>query len=157
MHWCPIPLVFHKELPPRNKSTHLWLLLLLCLSIHLDPSGGIPCPDPVDVLTPSRTTSKATPEGPPHSKWQGTLPLHKALSQNHQEAFNWDSSLGKEAREEYFKRHSLNFNDKNTHNFTGIFRCMIETTGLLDSGIPLWIPKGNGADGHTWSGHTLPL
>ena len=37
----------------------------------------------------------------------------------------------KEAREEYFKRHSLNFNDENTHNFMGIFRCMIDTTSLL--------------------------
>ena len=42
----------------------------------------------------------------------------------------------KEAREKYFKRHSLNFNDDNTHDFTGIFRHMIESAGLLGSSIP---------------------
>ena len=41
----------------------------------------------------------------------------------------------KEAREEYFRRHSLNFNDENSHDFTGIFRCMMETAGLLGSAI----------------------
>ena len=41
----------------------------------------------------------------------------------------------KEAREEYFRRHSLNFNNENSHNFTGIFRCMIETADLLGSAI----------------------
>ena len=75
----------------------------------------------------------------------------------------------KEAREEYLKRLSLNFNDESTPNFMGIFRCMIETAGLLFSAIykisEVWtgpdelqeanyalraLLKGlNGADGHT--------
>ena len=41
----------------------------------------------------------------------------------------------KETREEYFRRHCPNFNDENSHDFTGIFRCMIETAGLLGSDI----------------------
>ena len=99
------------------------------------PKQQHPSQDPVDVLPPSGTTSKATPEGTSSSKLQVKLPLHKALSQSHREAFNWDSSLVKEAREEYFKRHSLNFNDENIHNFTGIFRLMIESAGLFGSSI----------------------
>ena len=55
------------------------------------------------------------------------------MSQSHQEAFGQDSPLVKKAREEYFKRHSLNFNNENTHSFTGIFRCMIESADLLGS------------------------
>ena len=92
-------------------------------------------PDPVDVLPPSRTTSKTTPEGPSNSKWQEALPLYKALTQNHQEAFNQDSSLVKETREKYFKKHYPDFSDENTHDFTGIFRSMIESSGLLGSSI----------------------
>ena len=41
----------------------------------------------------------------------------------------------RKTREEYFKSHCPTFNDENSHNFTGIFRCMIETTGLLGSAI----------------------
>ena len=99
------------------------------------PRWQHPSPDLVGVSPLGRTTSKATPERPPSSKWQGKLPLHKVLSQSCQEAFNQDSSLVKEAREEYFRRHSLNFNDKNSHDFTGIFRCMIQTASLLGSAI----------------------
>ena len=99
------------------------------------PKWWHPSPDPVDISPLSRTTSKATPEGPPSLKQQGTPPLHKALSQRQQEAFSQDSCLVKEAREEYLKTHNLNFNDENTHNFTGILRCKIESAGLLGSSI----------------------
>ena len=34
------------------------------------PKQQHPSPDPVDVSPPSGTMSKATPEGPPSSKWQ---------------------------------------------------------------------------------------
>ena len=41
----------------------------------------------------------------------------------------------KETREEYFKKDYTYFSDENTHDFTGIFRCMIESAGLLGSSI----------------------
>ena len=44
------------------------------------PKWQHPSPDLVDVLPPSGTMSKATPEGPPSSKQQEALPLHKVLS-----------------------------------------------------------------------------
>ena len=44
------------------------------------PKWQHPSPDLVDILPPSGTTSKATPEGPPSSKWQEIPPLHKVLT-----------------------------------------------------------------------------
>ena len=62
------------------------------------PKWQHPSPDPVDVLPPGGTTSKATLEGPPSSKQWEAMPLHKALTQSCQEAFGWDSSLAKKTR-----------------------------------------------------------
>ena len=79
--------------------------------------------------------SKATPKGPPTPMWQQIMPLYKALTRNHLEAFNQDSSLVNEMREEYFWSHCTNFNNENTHNFMEVFWCMIKTTDLLGSAI----------------------
>ena len=38
-------------------------------------------------------------------------------------------------REEYFRSHCPNINNEYSHDFTDVFRCMIETTGLLGSAI----------------------
>ena len=89
----------------------------------------------MDALPLGRTMSKATPEGPPTSKWQEIMPLHKALTRSHQEAFSQNSSLVREMREEYFWSHCPNFNNENTRDFTDVFQCMIETTDLLGSAI----------------------
>ena len=118
----PVP-----ELSPRPKQQHI-------------------SPDPMDVSPPNGTTSKATLEEPPSSKQWEALPLHKVLSWSCHEVFNQDSSLVKETREEYFRRHSINFNDENSHDFTGIFRCMIETAGLLGSAIYEIKEVGTGPD-----------
>ena len=80
------------------------------------PKQWYPSPDLVDVLPPSGTMSKATPEGPPSSKWQEIMLLHKALTQSHLEVFSQDSSLVRNMRKEYFKRHCPNFNTENTHD-----------------------------------------
>ena len=82
-------------------------------------------------MPPSRTTSKATPEGPPSSKWHKIPPLHKVLIQSCLEAFSQDTSLVREVREEYFKRHSPNFTMENTHDLSDIFQHMAETAKLL--------------------------
>ena len=97
------------------------------------PKWQHPSPDPADVLPPSGTMSKGTPRGPPNSKqWEVAL-LHKALTRSHQEAFSWDSHLVGKMREEYFRSHCPNFNNENSYDFTDIFRCMMETAGLLGS------------------------
>ena len=77
------------------------------------------------------TMSKATLEGPPSSKQWEMPPLHKVLTWSHSEAFSWDTSLVRETREEYFKRHSTNFTTENTHDLSDIFQHMVKTATLL--------------------------
>ena len=81
------------------------------------------------------TMSKTTPEGPSTSKWWEIMPLHKALTRSHWQAFSWDSSLVNEMREEYFWSHHPNFSDENTHDFTEVFCCMIKTADVFGSAI----------------------
>ena len=69
--------------------------------------------------------------GCPSSNWQEVMPLYKALIPSHLEAFNSDSSLVREKREEYFRRHSPNFSTKNTCDLSEFFWHMIEATELL--------------------------
>ena len=59
------------------------------------------------------------------------LPLHKVLTWGHSEAFSQDTSLVRETREEYFRRHSPNFTTENTCDLSDIFQCMAETAKLL--------------------------
>ena len=98
------------------------------------PKWQHPSTDPLDVSPAGGTTSKATPEGPPSSKQQKIPPLHKVLMQSHQEAFSWDTSLVREVREGYFKRHFPNFTTKNICDLSDIFHHMTQTAKLL--GLP---------------------
>ena len=63
------------------------------------------------------------------------MPLSKALTRSHQEAFSQDSSLVNEMREEYFQSHHPNVNHENTRDFTEVFQCMIKTVDLFGSAI----------------------
>ena len=77
------------------------------------------------------TMSKATLEGPPSAKQQEASPWYRVLKQSCSEAFSQDTILVKEARKEYFKRHSPNFTTGGTHDLSEVFRCMAESTKLL--------------------------
>ena len=63
------------------------------------------------------------------------MPLHKALTWSCLEAFSQDSSLVREMREEYFRRHCPNFNTENTHDLSDVFWCMTRTAELVGSTI----------------------
>ena len=97
------------------------------------PKWWHPSPDLVDVSPPGRTTSKATLEGPPSSKQWEIMPLHKALTWSCLEVFSQDSSLVREMKEEYFRRHCPNFNTENTCDLSDIFWHMARTAELLGS------------------------
>ena len=99
------------------------------------PKWQHPSPDLVDALSPGGTTSQANMMGPPSSKWQEVMPLYKALTPSLLEVCNQDSSLVREMREEYFKRHCLNFSTENTHDLLEVFWCMIVAAELLGSSI----------------------
>ena len=81
------------------------------------------------------TTSKVTSEGPSSSKWQEVPPWNKVLKQSCSEAFSLDNDLVKEARKEYFKRHSYNFTAEGTHDLLEVFRWMAESANLLGTAI----------------------
>ena len=51
------------------------------------------------------------------------------------EAFSWDSDLVREAREEYFLKHSYKFIMEGTHNLLEIFMHMAKSTELLGTSI----------------------
>ena len=63
------------------------------------------------------------------------MPLYRALAPCCLEVFNWDSSPVWEMREEYFKRHCLNFSTDNTCDLLEVFRHMIIAAELLGSSI----------------------
>ena len=63
------------------------------------------------------------------------MPLHKALTRSHQEAFSQDSSLVNEMREEYFQSQHPNFNHENTLDLTEVFWHMSKTADLFGSAI----------------------
>ena len=92
-------------------------------------------PDPVDDMPLGGTTSKATSEGLPSSKQWEIPPWYKVLTWSHSEVFSWDTSLVRETRKEYFKRHSPNFTMEGMHDLSEVFRCMAKTAELLGSAI----------------------
>ena len=71
----------------------------------------------------------------PSSKQWEILPRNKALKPSHMEAFSQDSDLVKEARKEFFSKHSYNFIMEGTHNLSEVFRQMAKSTELLDTAI----------------------
>ena len=110
------------------------------------PKKQHPSPDPADNMPLGRTTSKATSEEPPSSKWQEVPPWNKLLKQSCSKVFSQDTSLVKEARKEYFRRHSYYFAMEGTHNLSEVFRCIAESTKLLDSSIYKIQEVWNGPD-----------
>ena len=70
------------------------------------PKMQHPSPDPVDSMPLGGTMSKTAPEEPSSSKGQEVPPWNRALKWSCLEAFSQDSDLVKEAREEYFLKHS---------------------------------------------------
>ena len=81
------------------------------------------------------TTLNATPGGPHSSKWQEIPPWDKALKPSHAEAFGQDSALVKEARREFFSKHSYNFITDGTHDLSEIFKKMATSAKLLGTSI----------------------
>ena len=74
-------------------------------------------------------------EGPPSSKQQEIWPWNKALKLSHTEAFRRDSDLVKEARKEFFSKHSHNFVMEGTCDLSEVFKQMATSTKLLGTSI----------------------
>ena len=72
---------------------------------------------------------------PPSSKQQEVPPWNKVLKQSHSETFRWDNDLVKEARKEYFLRHSFNSTAEGTHDLSEVFKWMAKSANLLVTSI----------------------
>ena len=94
-----------------------------------------PSPDPVESMPMGGTTLKATLGGPPSSKRQEVPPWFKTLKPSHTEAFSRDSDMVREARREFFSKHSYNFTKDSTCNLSGIFQQLAASTNLLGTSI----------------------
>ena len=64
----------------------------------------------------------------------------------HVEVFGWDSDLVKEARKEFFLKHSYNIIMEGTCNLSEIFRQMAESAKLLGTSIYKIQPSWMGPD-----------
>ena len=82
-----------------------------------------------------RTTLKVTLGEPPSSKWQEIPPWNRALKPSCPKEFGQDSDLVKEARREFFSKHSYNFTMEGTCNLSEIFKQMATSAELLGTSI----------------------
>ena len=88
------------------------------------PKRWHPSSDPVESMPLGRTTLKAAPGRPLRSMRQEVSPWYRALKPNHAEAFSQDSDLVREARREFFSKHSSNFTTEGNCNLSEIFQQM---------------------------------
>ena len=99
------------------------------------PKRQHPLPDPMESMPMGRTTPKATLGGPSSPKRWETPPWFKTLKPSHGKAFSWDSDMVKEARREFFLKHTYNFTTDSIHNLSGTFRHLAASAYLLDTSI----------------------
>ena len=77
----------------------------------------------------------ALQEGPSSSKRGKTTDWSSSLKPSHVDAFSWDTSPMKEAREHYFTTYPWDWAHGNTDNLFDIFRELAQDTGLLGESI----------------------
>ena len=99
------------------------------------PKRWHPSPDPVESMPMGGTTPRATPGGPPSCKRCEVPPWFRTLKSSCAEAFSWDSDMVREAKREFFSKHSYNFTTDSTCNLSGIFRWLAMNANLLDTSI----------------------
>ena len=96
------------------------------------PTRWHPSPDPVDDMPLGGTHVQGNLRRAPQLQVVRGSTLVQGTTQSHSEAFSWDTSLVRETRKEYFKRHSPNFTTWMAHMIcqrtSGIW---VRLTGLL--------------------------
>ena len=99
------------------------------------PKRWHPMPDPMESLPIGGASPKATLGGPPNPKRWEIPPWFKTLKPNHAEVFSWDYDMVKEARKEYFSKHSYDFTLDGNCNLSGMFKHLATSAGLLGTSI----------------------
>ena len=99
------------------------------------PQRWHPSPDPVESMPMGGTTQKAMPGEPLSPKRQETPLWFKTLKPSHAEVFSWHSDMVKEARREFFSKHSYNFTTDSNCDLSGTFRQLAACANLLGTSI----------------------
>ena len=99
------------------------------------PQRQHPSPDPMESMPMGRTTPKATHEGPLSPKRWEIPPWFKTLKPVCAEAFSKDSDMVKEARREFFLKHTYDFTTDGTHDLSRTFKHLAASTDLLGTSI----------------------
>ena len=95
------------------------------------PKRQHPSPGPVESMPLGETTLKVTLGGPPSSKQQEIPDWDRALKPSCTKVLGQDSYLVKDARREFFLKHSYNFIMQGTHDLSEIFKQMAMSAELL--------------------------
>ena len=89
------------------------------------PSSGTklqhPSPDQAVSLPQSGDEVEGTSEEPPHLKQKDEMPFKKSLKGSQREAFQKDSDLVWQAREDYFRTNHPHFDCKTSHDLSSLF------------------------------------
>ena len=133
-HLCLTHLPYHKGPPQWRNCLLQQLLPCQCPSSPLGPKDGI---------LPQILWTACLWAGPyPRQCWKGPQfqaagdpTWNKVLKLSHAEAFSRASDLVKEARKEFFLKHSYNFVTEGIHNLLEVFRQMATSTKLLGTSI----------------------
>ena len=99
------------------------------------PKRQHPLPDPVESMPMGGSTPKATLGGPPQPQEVRDPPWFKTLKPSHAEAFSRDSVMVREARREFFLKHSYDFTTDGTCNLSGTFGWLAVSANLLGTSI----------------------
>ena len=68
------------------------------------------------------------------TRWE-TPPWFKTLKPSHVKVFSWNSNMVREARREFFLKHSYNLTTDDTHDLSRTFRQLTVSADLLDTSI----------------------
>ena len=133
-HPHPIHSPYHKGPPQWSNSLPQQLLLCQCPSSPLGPKDCI-LPRPCGQHASGWNHIQGNLRRAPSSKWQDVPPWNKVLKQSCLKAFSWDTDLVKEARKEYFSKHSYNLTMEGTCDLSEVFKWMAISAELLGTSI----------------------
>ena len=127
--------VLPQKTSPMEEQPHMLLPLPQHLKNLPGPKDKHPLPDPMERMLMGRTAPKATLGGPPALRGKRPSPWFETLHPSHAEAFSQDSSIVKEARLEFFSRHSCNFTIDGAHDVSRTFKQLAVNANLLGTSI----------------------
>ena len=129
------PLVSQQRTSPTEEQLTTTIPPTMAPKQSPKPKRQHPSPDPMESMPVGGATPKATSGGPPSPKRQEIPHWFRTLKPNCAEAFSQDSNMVREARREYFSKHSFHFTSDSTHDLSRTFKHLAIKAGLLGTSI----------------------